>query len=358
MSDEIKVSIVLPVYNNEDYLQECLKSLMEQTLKEIEILCINDGSTDSSFEILEKNAAIDDRIKIIRKNNEGVAAARNDGIKHAEGEYILFVDSDDFLDIDYCKVLYLSAKKYDADLVLGGIRNYYSCDKIQSVLFLNEFSDDEKKCIKINESNRAHFFSKGYKDIVVVWGRLIRRKMLKDNNILFYKDSVFEDVPFTSLNFLYAETVSVDRSVNYYYRKDIGSSLSKKTDKMVSNAFLHMTNLKKDIIDRGYGSNKEIIRIVDLVVCDILIGYYDNWNVGNFTRCSLSAIKKLYPEIKNTYIDYFNIKEIVDNSENKALKIKYKLFIFGINHNIYIMPKILRFLRNILRSLPFIKDKK
>lgn len=356
MSDEIKVSIILPIYNVEKYLDECLRSLTGQTLNEIEIICINDGSTDSSLEILEKNAEIDNRIKVITKKNEGVSIARNDGVKIAKGEYIFFVDPDDFIDTDYCRTLYSTAKKYNADLVLGGIKKYYSPEKIKHIVFFKEFSDDEKKCIKINESNLAHFFSKGYKDIVTSCGRLIRRKMIEDNKILIYKERTSEDLPYTSLNFLYAKTVSVDESVNYYYRQGVSFSLSKKTDIIVKDVLIHMKILKEDVIDRGFGSNKDILRIIDLAVCDVLIGYYDMWNVGNFTRCSLSTIKKLYPEIKNTYIDFFNIKEIVNDSENKALEFKYKFLAFGVKHNIYIMPKILRFLRNILRSLPFIKN--
>ena len=95
---EVKVSVIIPLYNVENYLKQCLDSVVNQTLKEIEIICINDGSTDNSKQILEDYARKDDRIKIINRKNSGQGVARNVGIKYAKGEYIGFVDSDDWVD--------------------------------------------------------------------------------------------------------------------------------------------------------------------------------------------------------------------------------------------------------------------
>ena len=92
----VTLSVIVPVYNTEKYLRECLDSVINQTLKDIEIICINDGSTDRSLDILKEYALKDNRIKIIDKKNEGVAAARNDGIRIANGEFVCFMDSDDY----------------------------------------------------------------------------------------------------------------------------------------------------------------------------------------------------------------------------------------------------------------------
>lgn len=99
MKNQPKVSIIVPVYNVEKYLAKCLDSLVNQTLKDIEIICINDGSTDNSLEILNTYAQKDSRITIIDKKNEGVSAARNTGLNISKGEYIMFVDSDDYLEL-------------------------------------------------------------------------------------------------------------------------------------------------------------------------------------------------------------------------------------------------------------------
>lgn len=118
----IKVSIIVPVYNVEQYLRKCLDSIVYQALSDIEIICVNDCSTDNSFEILKEYADKDNRIKIIDfKENKGVAIARNTALAEAKGEYIGFVDSDDFIDLDFYDKLYLRAKESDAEVVKGNI---------------------------------------------------------------------------------------------------------------------------------------------------------------------------------------------------------------------------------------------
>lgn len=115
----IKVSVIIPVFNTEKYISKCLSSLVNQTLDDIEIICVNDGSTDNSLEIIEKIANNDARIKIINQEHKKQGAARNSGLKIAEGEYIGFVDSDDWIDLNYYEMLYNTAKKYDADIALA-----------------------------------------------------------------------------------------------------------------------------------------------------------------------------------------------------------------------------------------------
>ena len=114
-----KVSVVVPIYNVENYLRECLDSLIHQTLKDIEIICVNDGSTDSSLEIIEEYAKRDNRIKVINKLNTGLGATMNIGINAATSEYIGILESDDFTDIKMFEDLYFVAKQHDADIVIS-----------------------------------------------------------------------------------------------------------------------------------------------------------------------------------------------------------------------------------------------
>lgn len=145
----IKVSIIIPVYNSEKYLARCLDSAINQTLKEIEIICVNDGSTDNSLKILQDYQLKDIRIKILSKRNEGAGIARNHGMLQAKGEYIGFIDSDDYVDIKYFEELYSYANQYD---LIRGIRvidkdnkhdkNEYGCI-IPSIIkreFLNKYN--------------------------------------------------------------------------------------------------------------------------------------------------------------------------------------------------------------------------
>ncbi len=113
-----KVSIIIPVYKVEKFISQCLDSLINQTLKEIEIICINDGSPDRSIDILNCYSQHDKRIKVINQKNQGSATARNRGIEESKGEYIKFVDADDILDIHACEICYRKAKEVNADILV------------------------------------------------------------------------------------------------------------------------------------------------------------------------------------------------------------------------------------------------
>jgi len=124
LDDQVNVSIIVPVYNVEKYLEKCLESIINQTLKNLEIICVNDGSTDNSLQILEDYAKKDQRIKIINKKNRGSGAAKNTGMKNASGEYIGFVDSDDWVDLAMFEKLYNRAKSQKSDMVMCPIYIY------------------------------------------------------------------------------------------------------------------------------------------------------------------------------------------------------------------------------------------
>ncbi len=160
-----KVSVIIPCYNVEKYLRQCLDSVLNQTLKEIEVLCINDGSTDGSQRILEEYAANDKRITIINQENKGVAAARNIGIRISKGEYIAFIDSDDYIEEkSYYEILYTKALNEDADVAKSSYKDYPS--GIINTINLK---------IKENKENFCATFSSA----------IYRSHFLKSNNIVF-----------------------------------------------------------------------------------------------------------------------------------------------------------------------------
>ena len=176
----MKVSIIVPVYNTEKYLSKCLDSLVKQTLDDIEIILVNDGSTDHSQEILyeykEKNP---EKIRIISKINEGQGAARNVGIKAAIGEYIGFVDSDDYVALDMFEKLYKAAKEAEADLVTC---NYYYV-----------MNGKEKKIDLYKPQKQIDLFFNSW---VVPWNKLYKRSLLIENQIFYPKIRAYEDTAF------------------------------------------------------------------------------------------------------------------------------------------------------------------
>ena len=122
--ENIKVSVILPVYNVEKYLKQCLDTIVGQTLKEIEILCVDDGSTDDSVQILKEYEQKDHRIKVLSQKNAGAGAARNLGLRHASGKYLSFLDSDDFFEPDMLETAYEQAERYQAEMVVFRSNQY------------------------------------------------------------------------------------------------------------------------------------------------------------------------------------------------------------------------------------------
>ena len=151
------VSVIVPIYNVEKYLEKCLKSIINQSYQNIEILLINDGSTDSSLEICKKYKKIDKRIKIINKKNGGLSSARNTGLTYANGEIISFIDSDDFIAKDYIEKLYYCMQKYDSDISICGRYSVYENGKKRCKY--NQIFDKEYSFTSaISEMNKFHYF--------------------------------------------------------------------------------------------------------------------------------------------------------------------------------------------------------
>ena len=132
------ISIIIPIYNNEKFISRCLDSIINQTYKKIEIIIVNDGSTDKSLDVISKYEKKDNRIKVINKKNEGVSIARNIGIESSKGDYITFVDADDWLELDAIEKLYIEITEKNVDVVRG---NYY----------INKFISDNANIAKMYE---------------------------------------------------------------------------------------------------------------------------------------------------------------------------------------------------------------
>lgn len=141
------ISIIVPVYNTAQYLRQCLDSLANQTMRDIEIICINDGSPDNALEVLNEYAGKDGRIKIIDQKNSGPSGARNSGLKIAQGQYLMFVDSDDWIDTAMCEALYLAANQENADVVMCSYTKEFGDHSVKNHIFANDcvLNEDEVK---------------------------------------------------------------------------------------------------------------------------------------------------------------------------------------------------------------------
>ena len=208
------ISVIVPVYNVEPYLVKCLDSIINQTFKDLEIIIIDDGSTDQCGSICDSYACSDSRIKVFHTENRGISSVRNFGLENATGEYIGFVDSDDWIEPDMYEILFNKIEETGADIVECG--------------FFREYSDKTKE-IKYNSKNMTGPEAVSYllngELFNAVWNKIWKKNCIGD--IRFSESKVFEDIVFTSRVFADSTLVCYIDSVKYHYlQRD--SSLSNK----------------------------------------------------------------------------------------------------------------------------------
>lgn len=206
------ISIIIPIFKVEKYLEECLESVIHQTYKNLEIILVDDGSPDNCPSICDKYALMDTRIKVIHQENQGLSAARNTGIKYATGEYIFFLDSDDYLNINYCEKIINVAKNVECDIVISKIVTIDDEGKlIQSGLGLNI---SEQKLLNNCDAMRGIILGRelqGY-----AWGKLYKRSFVEE--IKYPVGKVFEDRYTVYKYFEKANRVCLCPEAIIYYR--------------------------------------------------------------------------------------------------------------------------------------------
>ena len=176
----VKVSVIVPVYNNEEYLDKCLSSLIGQSLEDIEIICVNDGSVDSSLDILNNYKQKDNRIVVLSQENQGAGASRNNGIDIANGEYISFVDADDWLEENALKKLYENAVRNNSEIVLFNSVERWPDSQTKERIYIppDDETDYDNLVFDYNYSKNLVMNA-----MFVVWSKIYRTSFIKENNI-------------------------------------------------------------------------------------------------------------------------------------------------------------------------------
>lgn len=224
----IKISVVIPVYNVEKYIRQCVDSVIGQTLQDIEIILVDDGSPDQSGMILDLYAENDKRVRVIHKENGGVSAARNDGMKICRGKYLYIMDSDDYLSPDALEILYDEAERSHADVVIADHYTFTEDGKIlPHHFFSREFVTEDRKLILSLQEFTLHSGYSPYPTkenkglgIAAPWTKLITRELAEKNHLRFdsYVRGIFDDGLFSLAVFQSAGKVSYIRQQVYYYR--------------------------------------------------------------------------------------------------------------------------------------------
>ena len=320
---KIKVSIIVPVYNVEKYIKKCLDSLVNQTLKDIEVIVVNDGSPDNSQKIIDRYVKkYPDIIKSFIKENGGQGSARNFGLTKAKGEYIGYVDSDDFVELDMYEKMYNKAKEKDLDVVICGS---YNVDEVS----LNKEIDLD--IIKFDDRKTNAFFGR-----MAVWNKIYKKELLEKNKLEFRSKVWYEDLDFTIKVISNAKKIDYVNEPFYDYLIRQGSTMNNSNVDRNLEILLAFDQVIKDKKLKKYKDIIEYLAIdhiyISAIVRILLADASNNKKIEN--------INKLIEYMNNNFSDFKNNEYLYLMSRNR--KIIYHL----INMRMY---SIIKFIFKIKR---------
>lgn len=289
------LSIIVPIYNVEEYLTECLKSLYKIKDLRYEVILVNDGSTDESIKIMEAFKELyPKKTIIINKKNGGLSSARNAGIRVSKGKYLAFIDSDDFIDTDEFEKFVIEGIKARVDIAVGNMR-YYIPGKIGEPLFRS------KKVKELGVVSGVDFLwnifqaPKCYREEVV--DDLYKRDFILKNNLFFNEEIVHEDSEFTTLAYLKAKKVKYIDKAFYFYRQREGSIMNKVSEKSI----LSLEKICEKLLleYRGLNNVKGKEALATLILSFYSTVVYKRYNGNNDYKRVYKRYKELYRELKN-----------------------------------------------------------
>lgn len=322
--EEAKISIIIPIYNVEKYLDKCIDSALKQTYTNLEIILVNDGSKDNGLDICKKYESMDNRVVLIDKANAGVWLARYDGIKKATGSYISFMDADDYIEKDYIEKLYFKAKENDYDIVACGFKRI---DDETGKVFSTEMNSFGSLVIEKN---------KNFEEVISVntslWNKLYKRELFNNLPDLKTKPKVLEDMMFLILVYQYANKIAFvnDLLYNYIVREKSAISTIKQSDILTTEkAMLEI----KDIYMKNNPS-KELVNVFSSMV-------FLHFGISLTFRLSYDKNVNLKKELSE--IKHFINSNFKDWKKSKYLKLSYILSKKSKNLKLGIMKKVYDF---------------
>ena len=313
------ISVIINVYNGEKYIEKCLDSIINQTYKNLEIIIVNDGSTDNTLNICQKYE--DKRIKIINQKNIGLSLSRNVGLDNASGEYVYFIDCDDFVEKDVIEYLYKLSKKYNASVSTCNPMDIYDYNfkvkKQKEKIEIISKKDMLKKILL--SSNRAG----------TIWNKLIKKDLF---NEIRFQDRKIDDIEVTFKIVLVADKIVYSNKIKYFYLRHRDSFLGKKDEDISNDIFVasrerykHIKNVYPNFIENEIG----------MMIIIMTLYSHDKKKINDFL--DKNEAKKIFKQLYSIKIIWCKMK----------FKDKIKILLFRINPNMYM--KILIFYMKLKR---------
>lgn len=297
------ISVVVPVYNCEKYLRECLDSILNQTYREFELILVDDGSKDSSGKTCDEYASNDNRIRVIHKDNEGACYARRDGVRVAKGEYICFVDGDDTIEVSLINTLTRIVNKYNPDIISYGLKN-------GEVTIVDKYCEGLYKNEKLESIKVSGFFSSDINEgriIATLWSKLYRKEL-----IIPYLESAaeglrsWEDINYSYAPIFDAESVVIVHGAYYNYRVNL-ESLSKSYNWKELNETLYSLECAEKVYEKQ-----------SMAMHKALLGYALRILWGCFDRYYDLSVKTKDIENIKVYINTIKNSEFVKRALNQT----------------------------------------
>lgn len=295
----IKVSVIIPVYNAEKYITQCIESLLGQTLPECEFIFINDGSKDNSAAIIKEYKKRDNRMKLVNQSNQGVSAARNTGLRIAAGEFIGFVDADDFVEKEMFETLFIIAKKHNCDIVVSNFESYMNGHRFTMNLPYKKNTNLSR--LYIQEKILPNFLRSD--NLNAIWNKIYRNNLIKANNIKFPEGiSLGEDALFNIKYFSHSSNVHFISYSGYHYKEVEGSAtrnfLEKDYFKRVIEEYnTEIPEINKVIEDKDFIKRLKAIKLINNVMS--IVHIYLTPIKGESKRKQYILVKRM---ISNKYV--------------------------------------------------------
>lgn len=323
----VDISIIVPVYNAGEYLEQCIISLINQTYENIEFIFVNGNSTDNSLDVLMKYSHIDERIKIVNKENEGVSISRNIGLEMAVGEYIMFVDADDWIEKNTCEIVLHEAKISNADVVMWSyIREFGNVSQPKLIFDSERIEYGKEQVKKLHRRFIGLIGSEVSKvenadALCPVWGKLYRKDIIDGNAIQFQdirKIGTYEDGLFNLHYFEYVQSAVYIQQYLYHYRKNNENSITSKYKKDLFIQWQSLFEMMDDYI-KTKKLSREYTEALNNRICLSILG--QGLNLLGASDSHISKIRKI------KFI--LNSKKYQDAYKNFSLKylpIHWKVF--------------------------------
>lgn len=311
-----EISIIVPVYNVEQYLERCIESILAQTFTDFELILVNDGSTDGSLSICNKYLKIDKRIKVLSQENKGLSSARNMGIANSKGKYIAFVDSDDFINEFMYEVLYSNLKKYNADIAICGFEKIYDD---------NILKRKKMKNIKISEFSSYDALKSLYEnkslEFIVAWNKLYRKNIFEEINYpigKIHEDEFIAHKIYDKCN----KVIYIDEQLYYYYQRSNSIMKSDFTLKRFDAVYAYK-NRMEFFREKNY---LELLNKAEYFFIQYFFMFYFK------CKNTLNVNKNTLKQLKRTFTS--ELKNILRNPKYNW-KEKSMWIVFCVNENLY-----------------------